>query len=102
MPRNAMLEVHTLKKLHRDKRLSLLVVDFVDSADVGMIEGRGGFGFAFEAGQGLPVHGDIVGQEFEGNESAQLHILGFSRPLPSRRRPASQTETLSGARPSGR
>jgi hypothetical protein len=55
----------------------VLVIDFVDGADVGVIQGGGGFGFAFEAGQGLRVFGDVVGEEFQRDETAEFYVFGF-------------------------
>ena len=54
-----MLQRHAIEKLHGDERLSVLVVNFVDRADVGMIQ-RGSFGFALEAAQGLLVNSHLV------------------------------------------
>ena len=41
-----MLESCSVEKLHHNEGLPILFGDFVDGADVGMIESRGGFGFA--------------------------------------------------------
>jgi hypothetical protein len=60
-----------------DKGFAVLVVNFVDGADVRMIESRGSFGFALEAVEGLRVFGYIIGKEFEGNEAVELHVFGF-------------------------
>src|ERR1700730_16423204 len=46
---NAMLQSQSIQKLHRDEGLSMLVVNFVDRADVGMVQRRGGLRFALEA-----------------------------------------------------
>ena len=40
-----------LQQLHNDKVLPLMLLDGVDSADVGMIESRGGASFALKAFQ---------------------------------------------------
>ena len=55
----------------------LLIVDFVDGADVGVIECGSGFGFPFEAVEGLGVFGEFVGEKFEGDEAAELEVFGF-------------------------
>jgi len=59
-----MFQSLAIEKFHGDERLPVLVVNFVDGADVGMVEGGGGFGFALEAGESLRVFGDFVGEEF--------------------------------------
>ena len=51
--------------------------DFVDGADVGMIQGRGGASFAAETFQGLRVSRNIVRQEFESDEAAKFGVLGL-------------------------
>ena len=66
---------HAVQKLHGDERFAVLVVNFVDRADVRMIQCRGGLGFALKTGEGLPVFGYLIGQKLEGNKPAELHIL---------------------------
>lgn len=46
----AVPEGQPIQKLHGDERLAMLVVDFVDSSDVRMIQGRSGLGFPLKAG----------------------------------------------------
>jgi hypothetical protein len=76
-PRNAVPECHTIQKLHRDECLPVLIVNFVDRADVWMIQGGRSFGFALETAQGLWVFGYVVWQEFEGNEAIERDVLCF-------------------------
>ena len=71
-PIDAMFQRHAIEKLHGDERLALLVVNFMDGADVGMIQGRGGLGFALEAGERLRVSGDILGKELESDKASEL------------------------------
>ena len=51
--------------------------DFIDSANVGMIESRRGSGFAPKALQHLRVARSVVGQELQGHESAKLGVLSL-------------------------
>jgi hypothetical protein len=44
-PRDLMLQCHAVQKLHGDERLAVLVVNFVDGADVGMIQRGSCLGF---------------------------------------------------------
>jgi len=55
----------------------VLIVNFVDRANVGMIQRGSSLGFALETAEGLRVFGYVVGQKLEGNEAAELHILGL-------------------------
>ena len=70
-----MLQGLPIEKLHHDKSLAVLLVDFVDGANVGMIESGSGTGFAAEAFQRLMIFGYVVGQEFQGNKAAQLGVF---------------------------
>ena len=66
-----------IEKLHSDEGFSLLVVNLVDRADVGMVQGRSGLSFALEAAECLRVFGHVVGQELESHKAAELYVLGF-------------------------
>ena len=85
---DAVLQRHAVQKLHGDERLAVLVVNFVDGADVGMVERRRGLGFALKAGQGLRVFGNFFRQEFQRDESVQASGLRLCKPHPSRHRRA--------------
>ena len=74
---NAMLQSHPVEKLHGDKGLSVLVINLVDGADVGMIQGRSSFGFALEAAESLLIFGHFIGQELEGHKATEFDILGL-------------------------
>ena len=72
-----MLQRQPIQKLHGDEGFTVLIVDFVDGADVRMIQCRGGLGFAPEAGECLRVFGDVIGQKLKGNEAAEVHVLSL-------------------------
>jgi hypothetical protein len=65
------------KKLHSDEGLVAVPADFVDRANVGMIECRCGRGFTSETLQCLRVLRHIVGQELQGDETTEPGILGL-------------------------
>jgi hypothetical protein len=52
----------------------VLLVNFVDGADVGMVQGGGSLRFALEAGQSLRVFSNLVGQELQGDKAVQLYM----------------------------
>jgi hypothetical protein len=62
---------------HDNEGLAVLFANFVDGANVRMVQGRGSLGFALKAAECLRVFGYVVGQELEGYEATELHILGF-------------------------
>ena len=71
-----MLERDAVEKLHRDKALSVLVVNFVDRTYVGMIQRGSSLGFTVEAAEGLPALGTCsVWKELESQETAEFRRL---------------------------
>ena len=54
-----------------------MLANFVNRADVRMVERRAGAGFACEAFQSLRVRGNAVGQELERYKAAELGVLGL-------------------------
>jgi hypothetical protein len=66
---NAMLERQAIDKFHGDERFSVLVVDFVDRTDVGMIQSGSRFRFALKANKRLRVFGLKPSQVVEERNS---------------------------------
>ena len=54
-----------------------MVCDFVDGADVGMVQGGGSASFAAEAFQRLLILRNFVRQEFQSHEAAEHGVLGL-------------------------
>jgi hypothetical protein len=54
-----------------------MLADFVNGADVGMIQRRRGPRLASETLQSLLVLGQLIGQELEGDEAPQFRIFGL-------------------------
>ena len=88
--RDAVLQRHAIQKLHGDERLAVLLANFVDGADVGMVQRGGGLRLALEAARGLRVFGDVVGQKLQGDKAVERQCPRPCRPHPSRRRRASR------------
>src|ERR1700687_5600449 len=74
---NAVLQRQAIQKFHGDERLAVLVVNFVDGADVGMIQCGGRLGYALKATECLRVFGYVVGQELEGHKATEFDILSL-------------------------
>ena len=55
----------------------MLVVDFMDGANVRMVQRRSGLSLALEAAESLRIFGDFIGQELESDEAAEFYVLGF-------------------------
>ena len=74
---NAVLQRLAFEVLHGDEGPSVFLGDFVNGADVGVIEGGGGAGFALEAFESGAIFGHIVGEEFQGDEATEGGVFGF-------------------------
>ena len=72
-----MFEGDAVHELHGNERLVAMLADFVDSANVGVIERRSGAGLAAKAFEGQRVARKLVRQELEGDEAAELGVFGF-------------------------
>src|SRR6201984_3846645 len=65
------LERQPIQKLHHDEGLAILLPDFIDRADVGMVERRGRLCFPLEASQRLWVLGDFMGEKLNADKPAK-------------------------------
>src|SRR6202030_1319141 len=74
---DAVLQGLALEKLHRDVRLLVALADFVNRANVGMVEGGSGTRFTAEALQCQRGLRHRIGQEFQSDETAKIGILGL-------------------------
>src|SRR5260370_34650193 len=72
-----MLQRHAVEELHSDEGVTVLLADIVNCADVGVIQSRGGLGFALEAGKCLRVTRHFVWKKLQGDEAMQPGVLGF-------------------------
>jgi hypothetical protein len=72
-----MLERLAFEILHGDEEAAAILCDFVNRADVGMIQGGSGAGFTAETLEGRGVFGHIVGEKLQGNRAAEIDVFGF-------------------------
>src|SRR5882724_11593250 len=72
-----MFQCYALEKLHGDEASAALLADFVNGADVGVIQRGGGSRLTPKTLQGLRVLCQGLRQELQGHEPAQLHVLRF-------------------------
>ena len=79
-----------LEQLHRDEVLALVLVDLVDGADPGVVEGGSGAGLALEALERGRVLRHLRGQELERDVAAELRVLGLVHDAHARRCRASR------------
>ena len=69
--------VSAVQKLHGDERMTFVLADFVDRADVGMVQGRRSTRLAPKAFESLRVLGKFVRKKFQGNEAPELGVFGL-------------------------
>src|SRR6267154_2641622 len=72
-----MLQSLTVEILHYDEALPVVFANFVDGADVGMIERGGSASFAAEAFQCMRVLRQIVRKELQRNKTPEFGVLGL-------------------------
>ena len=66
-----------VEEFHGDQGAAFGFADVVDGANVWMVEGGSGLGFAPKAGEGLRIGGDVFGEEFQSDETMETGVFGF-------------------------
>ena len=74
---HSVLQRHPVQEFHRDERLALVLPDFVDRADVGMIQRRSGTRLTTETFERLSVTGYVIGKKFQCDEAPQFGVFGL-------------------------
>src|ERR1017187_4668885 len=67
------------QKLHRDEGSPVGLVDFVDGADVRMVQGGRSLGLALKATESLCLIGEFVGKELHCDVATELEIFQIGR-----------------------
>ena len=75
LPGNSVRQRTALYELHDDEIDPVVVLDFINRADVRVIEGGGGAGFLAEAFQLVGIARDVVTQHLDGNRPRQAWIV---------------------------
>jgi len=68
---DTVLQRHTFKKLHGDKRLTIVLPDFINSADIWMVQCRGRLSFSLKSGQRLRFFCQFIRQKLQGDKPPQ-------------------------------
>ncbi|HME31799.1 MAG TPA: hypothetical protein VKG65_03505 [Terriglobales bacterium] len=77
LSRDEMLQGYAVEEFHGKERLTVLLANVENGANVEMIQRRRGLRLALESGERLRVAGDFFRQEFEGDETMQPRVLGL-------------------------
>src|SRR5690349_11563991 len=72
-----MLKSVPFQQFHRDEGSALTLVDFIDRADVRMIQSRRRTSLATKAFEALQIVSYFFGQELQGHKSAKASVLGL-------------------------
>ena len=70
-----MPECLSLQQLHGDERSPIGLIDFVDRADVRMVQRRRSLGLPLESAEGLRIVGEFFGEELQGNVATELEVF---------------------------
>ncbi len=71
------LESGAVEKFHGDIAIAFVLANFVDGADVGMVQPGSGARLAPETFEGLRIAAEVLGKEFERNEAAKFGVFSF-------------------------
>ncbi len=77
LARDAVLQRYPVQKLHGDESLAVLFANVINRANVGVIQRRGSLCLTLKTGQSLGISGNFIGQELEGNKTAQPRVFRF-------------------------
>ncbi len=66
-----------VEKFHGDEGAAFGLINFVDRANVWMIQSGSGFRFALKPVQCVRISPHFIGQKFERDKAAELQIFGF-------------------------
>ena len=64
-----------LQQFHGDEGSPINLIDFVDGADVRVVQRGRSFGLPLEAAEGLRVVGEFVGKELQGDVATELQVF---------------------------
>src|SRR5208283_4501529 len=76
-PRDAVLQCQPVQKLHGNERMTIVLADFVDRADVGVVQGGSCACFPAEAFERLRVLSYVLGQKLQRDKAAKFRVLGL-------------------------
>ena len=75
--RNVLFQGLPLEVFHSNEGLSVVIADFIDGANIGMIQCGSSLSFAFKAAQSLRIWRESVRKELQGNEAVQLGVFSL-------------------------
>ena len=72
-----MVQGYAFQELHHNERLACILGDFVDGANVGMVQRGRSSRFTAEAFQGLRIFRDVPRQELQRDKAAEFEVFSL-------------------------
>ena|ERR1700757_2013292 len=72
-----MFKSHPFQKFHHDERMTILLSDLMDRADVRMVQRGCSPRLTAESFERLLVLGEVFGQELQSDEAAKFGVFSF-------------------------
>jgi hypothetical protein len=72
---DAVCQRHALQQFHRNEGPPIDLVDFMDHANVGVVQRGRSLGLALKTAEGLRIVGQFLGKELQGNVTPQLKVF---------------------------
>src|SRR5215831_2069645 len=72
-----MFEGLSAKELHHDERVTFLLIDVVNRADVWMVQGGRGLCLSLKSVEGAGTDADFFRQELQSDRSRKLRVFGL-------------------------
>ncbi len=69
---DGVLEGGAFEIFHGDESAAIFFADVINGADIRMIQGGSGFGFALETREGLGISGEFIGEKLQGDGSRRV------------------------------
>ena len=76
-PSDAIAQRLTLQILHDDEKLSIVLANLMDCADVRMVKSGSGASFPLKTLERLTVRGHILGKKLQRNKAPKLGVFGL-------------------------
>src|SRR4029078_1139682 len=74
---DVLLQALAFQLLHDDEGMAVMVLDFVDGTNAGVVQQGSGAGLAFKPLHGFAVAGEVVGEKLNGNVAPQSGVFSF-------------------------
>ncbi len=74
---NSLLQRLTIQKLHGDERAPIRLANFIDGADIRMVQRRSSLRLALKSSERLAIARQFIGKEFQSHKAVQRGVLSL-------------------------